>query len=330
MTRHYAAPYVGCESLKIRLRCLVFSVLCLGCVEQVEQPASAGFVEVEGGRIWYETIGSGEEIPLLVIHGGPGDQSCGYLETLSELSMFRPVIVYDQLGSGRSDRPTDTTLWNVPRFVDEVTRLREALGIDEVHILGHSWGGSVALEYMLTAAPVGVRSLSLAGPLVSTERWLQDANFLRNTLPAAVQEALTAGEESAVFDSPEYMAATDSFYTRFLVRSGWPRPDPTPCEGRGGFNTDVYEYMWGPTEFTATGTLLEFDRVDRLGDIEVPVLFIVGRYDEARPETMLEFQGLIAGSLVEVVEDAGHMSMEDQPERFNTAVQEFLMSVEGR
>jgi proline iminopeptidase len=92
----------------------------------------------------------------------------------------------------------------------------------------------------------------------------------------------------------------------------------------------VYEYMWGPTEFTATGTLVGFDRLDRLGDIDVPVLFIVGRYDEARPETMFEFQGLIPGSLVEVVEDAGHMSMEDQPERFNMAVQEFLLSVERR
>ena len=88
--------------------------------------------------------------------------------------------------------------------------------------------------------------------------------------------------------------------------------------------------MWGPTEFTATGTLLAYSRTDRLHELELPVMFIVGRYDEARPETMLEFQRLIPGSVVEVVEDAGHRSMEDQPERFNTAVQGFLVGVEAR
>ena len=88
--------------------------------------------------------------------------------------------------------------------------------------------------------------------------------------------------------------------------------------------------MWGPTEFTVTGTLLDFDRTDRLHELELPVMFIVGRYDEVRPETMFEYQRLIPGSVVEVIEDAGHMIMEDQPERFNAAVQEFLASVETR
>ena len=275
-------------------------------------------------------MGSGDEIPLLVIHGGLGGRSCGYLASLAQLAESRPVIVYDQLGSGRSDRPPDTTLWNVPRFVDEVSRLREALNLDELHILGHSWGGSVAVEYILTKAPAGVRSLTLAGPLIDTEQWIEDANALRTRLPEDIQAALTAGEESKDFDSPEYLAATDSFYARFFVRSGWPREAVPQCDGVGGFNREVYEYMWGPTEFTATGTLLDFDRTDRLHELQLPVMFIVGRYDEARPGTMFEFQRLIPGSVVEVIEDAGHMSMEDQPERFNAAVQEFLASVETR
>ena len=88
--------------------------------------------------------------------------------------------------------------------------------------------------------------------------------------------------------------------------------------------------MWGPTEFTATGTLLDFDRTDRLHELELPVMFIVGRYDEARPETMFEFQRLVPGSVVEIVEDAAHFSMTDQPERFNALVGQFLASVEAR
>lgn len=93
---------------------------------------------------------------------------------------------------------------------------------------------------------------------------------------------------------------------------------------------EVYGYMWGPTEFTATGTLIDFDRTDRLHELEPPVMFIAGRYDEARPETMFEFQRLIPGSVVSIVEDAGHATMTDQPEQFNALVGEFLASVEAR
>ena len=309
--------------------CPVLVVVGSACAVPAEPPAE-GFVDVVGGRIWYQTMGSGDETPLLVIHGGPGLGSCSYLPGLTQLVESRRVIVYDQLGSGRSDHPSDTTLWNVPRFVDEVARLRDALDLDEVHILGHSWGSSVAVEYMLTKAPAGVRSLTLASPLIDTERWIADTDVLRSRLPEDVQAALTAGEESKSFGSAEYLAATDSFYSRFMNRTGYP-PAPVPrCDGVPAFNMEVYGYMWGPTEFTATGTLIDFDRTDRLHELEIPVMFITGRYDEARPETMFEFQRLIPGSVVSIVEDAGHATMTDQPEQFNALVGEFLASVEAR
>ncbi len=311
--------------------CVVLAALSAGCAVPVEPSPKEGFVEVIGGRIWYQTMGSGDKTPLLIIHGGPGGRSCRYLAALAQLAESRPVIVYDQLGSGRSDRPSsDTTLWNVSRFVDEISRLRDDLELYELHILGHSWGASVAIEYMLTKAPRGVRSLVLSGPLISTKRWIEDANMLRAQLPEDVKAALTAGDESKNFDSPEYLAATDAFYARFLARSGWPQAPVSQCDGVGEFNADVYEYMWGPNEFTATGTLRDFDHTDRLHELQLPVMFIVGRYDEARPETMLDFQRLIPGSVVEVIEEAAHMSMDDQPERYNTVVGEFLSSVEAR
>jgi proline iminopeptidase len=149
-------------------------------------------------------------------------------------------------------------------------------------------------------------------------------------MPQSLQVTLATGDSTGIYDSPEYLAATDSFYTRFFVRSGWPRPAPATCEGRGDFNTQIYQYMWGPTEFTATGTLRDFDRTDRLSALDLPVLFIVGRYDEARPETMAAFQQRVPGSRLEIIDNAGHMSMEDQPERFNSAVAAFLSSIEGK
>jgi proline iminopeptidase len=316
--------------MNMRKWCVVLAAFSVACAVPTEPPPKEGFVDVIGGRIWYQTMGSGHETPLVVIHGGPGARSCGYLASLAQLAESRPVIVYDQLGSGRSDRPSDTTLWSVPRFVDELSRLREALDLEELHIMGHSWGGSVAVEYMLTKAPAGVRSLILAGPVIDTEQWIEDTNELRTRLPEDVQAVLTAGEESKDFDSPEYLAATDAFYARFLYRSGWPREDIPQCDGVGEFNMEVYEYMWGPEEFVATGTLREFDLTDRLHELHLPVMFIVGRYDEARPETMFEFQRLIPGSVVEVIEDAAHMNMFDQPERFNTVVGEFIAAVEAR
>lgn len=314
--------------MKIRLACLLLVALGFIGAAHAEDPPTGGFVEVSGGRIWYQRMGAGEATPLLVIHGGPGSRSCGYLASLAQLAESRPVIVYDQLGSGRSDRPSDKTLWNLPRFVDEVVRLRAALQLDELHLLGHSWGGAVALEYMLTQHPTGVQSLTLAGPLIDTGQWIEDANVLRSRLPKETQAALSASELSQDYGSAAYRTAADVYNARFLARSGWPMAPVPQCEGSGGFNAEIYLYMWGPTEFTATGTLLNFDRTDRLHELTLPVLFIVGRFDEARPETMLEFQQLVPGSIVEVIEDAAHASMVDQPERFNGAVGKFLNSVE--
>ena len=98
-----------------------------------------GHIEVEGGRVWYRVCGSGDETPLLLLHGGPGAPSY-YLNPLEEISKDRPVIFYDQLGAGRSDRPVDASLWTVERFVRELGEVRRALGLDRVHVLGHSWG----------------------------------------------------------------------------------------------------------------------------------------------------------------------------------------------
>ena len=292
--------------------------------------AREGYVEVPGGRVWYETIGSRSQdgIPLLVIHGGPGFGSCTYVSTLTEIAEDRPVIIYDQLGAGRSDQPTDTTLWRIPRFLEEIAELRTALNLDEVHILGHSWGGTLTMEYMLTQ-PTGVRSVVFVGPLLGTERWVEDARFLRAQLPDNLQVALQEGEESGRFTSPRYLEATDSFYARFFVRSQWPPPELPGCESDTGPNMEVYRYMWGPTEFTATGTLANLDRIGQLPDLKVPTLFVVGEYDEIPVETVLEFQELVARSIVEVIEDAGHMVHIDQPALFNAAVKNFLAGIDS-
>lgn len=134
-----------------------------------------GYADVTGGRVWYRIVGARTgATPLLLLHGGPGAPSY-YLESLAALADERPVVFYDQLGCGRSDKPSDPTLWRVDRFVEELGQIREALDLAEVHLLGHSWGTMLATDYMLTR-PKGVTSLILASPSLSIPRWIEDAN----------------------------------------------------------------------------------------------------------------------------------------------------------
>ncbi len=303
---------------------LSFSIVC---ISQNLQPGE-GFVNVQGGRIWYKIVGTGKGTPLLLIHGGPGSRSCEGIPGYSLLADERPVIFYDQLGSGHSDRPTDTTLWQLPRFVDEIEELRNALHLKELHILGSSWGATVLIEYLLTKKPAGVKSVIFSGPLLSTPLWMKDAKILLAQLSKNIQDTIQKYEDTKQYNSASYLAATDSFYARFLSVKQWPEVSPSTCDSVLGFNEQVYNYMWGPTEFNATGTLKNFDRTSRLHELKEPTLFIAGRYDEARPETMYEFQKLVPNSKVVIIENAGHLKIIDQPLQFTNAICKFLSSVE--
>jgi proline-specific peptidase len=306
---------------------LLFAFACTTPEPDEAARSVTGFVETGKGRIFYEMYHpEATGVPLLLIHGGPGSTSC-YFGLIDEEITDRPIIRYDQLGTGRSDRPAGRDWWNLPWFVSEVDMLRDALALDTLHILGSSWGGTVAAEYALTAEHTGLESLILAGPLLSTPRWLEDANYLVGLLPENLQTVIRTHEAAGTFDDPAYLAATDSFYARFLYHQQPPRDVPE-CEGVDG-NSDMYRAMWGPSEFTATGTLLEYDRTDRLHEIDVPVLLLAGEWDEARPETMHEFAALIPQSTVEILPDAGHVSMVDQPEAFAAAIQAHMLRVEG-
>ncbi len=288
--------------------------------------ATEGMLEVPGGRVWYRRIGDGPGVPLLALHGGPGGTSCRF-EALAPLADERPVIFYDQLGSGRSDRPADTTLWRVERFVDELEAVRRGLGLERVHLLGHSWGGALATEYMVTRRPAGVVSLVLSSPLLSTPRWIADADTLRSTLPPAVREVLDAHEAAGTTDDPAYAAATDSFYARFVRRLPV-APEPR-CEGVTG-NDTIYRQMWGPTEFRSTGSLRDWDRADALRGLALPVLLVAGEFDEARPTTLESFRRTMPDARLVVIPGAAHGTYRERPVEYLEAVRGFLHEAEAR
>jgi proline iminopeptidase len=304
---------------------IIVTVFSGGCRRTGLQPGE-GYVNVQGGRIWYRIVGSGTRTPLLLLHGGPGAPSY-YLNPLAALADERPVIFYDQLGAGRSDKPTDVTLWRVERFVQELSELRRALGLKQVHILGHSWGTMLAIDYMLTK-PAGVRSLILASPSLSISRWLDDAETLKRTLPQSVQDAIARNEAAGTFDSPEYQSAMMDYYKRYLCRR-----DPWPDEVNKTFQAlgqSVYRTMWGPSEFTATGSLRNYERAEQLKILNLPVLFTAGRYDEATPATAEYYRSLVPKAKLRIFENSGHLTMEDEPEAYVQAVRDFLHEVESR
>lgn len=284
-----------------------------------------GMIDVPGGRVWYRQLGDGPGVPLLALHGGPGGTGCRF-EVLAPLANERPVIYYDQLGSGRSDQPADTSLWNVARFVDEVDAVRRGLGLDSVHLLGHSWGGALAAEYMLTAQRTGVRSLVLSSPLLSTPRWIDDANALRAAMPADLRETLDRHEADGTIDAPEYAAATDSFYARHVRRLPV-EPEPM-CDGVSG-NSTIYQQMWGPTEFRSTGSLKTWDRSDDLDDLALPVLLVAGEFDEARPVTLEAFAATMPDARLVVIPGSSHSTYREQPDLYLTALRSFLHTVDS-
>ena len=313
------------ESEMLRLVTVSLLVTVLSACADTGLSSGEGYIDVEGGRVWYQIIGSGNEIPLLLLHGGPGAPSY-YLNPLGGVSEDRPVVFYDQLGAGRSDRPSDSTLWRVDRFVNELAQVREALDLDEVHILGHSWGSMLAVDYMLTD-PEGVRSLILASPALSVQRWADDARRLLAELPETTQRIIDSHESAGTTDSPEYQEATMEYYRRYLSRSDPWSPDlETAFEN---FNGEIYGQMWGPSEFTATGSLSDYEREDVLPDLDLPVLFTAGRYDEATPETVEHFQNLVPNSSIAIFENSAHMTMLDEPEAYIATVREFLNEVDS-
>jgi proline iminopeptidase len=285
-----------------------------------------GFVDVPGGPVWYKVTGTGPGLPILALHGGPGGTSCGY-SLLEALGDERPVIRYDQLGSGRSGRPDDLSLWEVDRFVEALHTLRKKLGLDEFHLIGGSWGGALAAAYVIEKGTEGVVSVTLSSPLLSTPDWIEDANYLRSQMPQDIQDMLTRHEEAGTLDTDEYREATREFYARH-VSYGERQEESTGCDGVTGSSL-IYNYMWGPTEFRATGNLIDFDVTGRLHEIDTAVLIIGGEFDEARPERLAEYQKLIPGSQHVVIKEAAHATLSRKPTEYRAILEAFLDAAEA-
>ena len=283
-----------------------------------------GHAEVTGGKVWFRIDGEGDKIPLLLLHGGPGFPSY-YLNPMASLGKDRPIVFFDQLGCGRSDNNTDKSLMTVDAFVEQVEQLRYALKLNEFYLYGHSWGSMLGLEYYLKY-PEHIKALILASPALSISKWINDAEALITTLPDSIQSIIKINVENGTFDSPDYENAINIYYQHFVAkRLPW---DENMNSTFAKANLEIYNYMWGPSEFTATGILKDYERSDKLAEVEIPTLFICGEYDEARPATVQYFQSLIPQSKFAMIKDAAHLTMHDKPRQNNQVIEDFLFDID--
>lgn len=284
-----------------------------------------GFIDFEGFKTYYQIYGDkpSSKIPLLVLHGGPGSTH-HYLQNLHKLtSTGRQVIFYDQFGSGQSEGRTEKKLWKVHTFVDQVAAVRNELGLDKIHLLGHSWGGMLAIEYLLTK-PKGVSSAILSSAMIDMPLYQKEVDKLVDELPVHTGKLLKQHHESGTIDSDEYKLAFEAYNKRHIFQGEqWPSEIKTPV---GASNTDIYHTMWGLSEaYTKTGALKDWSVVDRLHTLQLPVLITSGEHDELTPLQAKLTQQHIKNSELVIFKGTSHCHHVEDERAFFDVISEFLI-----
>lgn len=280
---------------------------------------------VRGGRIWYRQSGTGNGTPMVLVHGGPGAGSF-YLKPFEALGDDRPIIRYDQLGAGKSDRLTDTTLMVIPRFVEELDSLRRKLKIDKWIVNGQSWGTVLALEYY-KAHPEHVTALVFGGSVFDWPAYARETAAWTKQMSDSGQRAIAQWKKDGIDTTRSFKAATDEFYAKFV----WMRPVQADLDSTNAtFGAPQYVYMQGAYEYVVTGTMKNYDQTAFLPKIKVPVLSVAGEFDEVGPKTVEKHARMIAGAKFVLYKNAGHVTSWDATDANVKDVREFARSVDKR
>jgi proline iminopeptidase len=280
---------------------------------------------VTGGRIWYKVSGTGTGTPVMLIHGGPGMGSF-YLKSMEGLGVDRPVVRYDQLGAGKSDRLTDTTLMVIPRYVEELDSLRRTLKYDKVFLNGNSWGTIVAVEYY-KAHPEHVAGIIFSGEAFDITAAEKEINKWVAQLSDSAQKAFAQYNKDKNLEAPAYKAATEEFYAKNVFR----RPVKADLDSMFAMiGMDQYRYFQGENETMVVGTLKGYSALSILPTIKVPVLMTTGEFDELGPKLIEQHAKLIPGAKLIVYKDAAHITQWDAAEQSVKDAREFLKAAEKR
>ena len=282
-------------------------------------------------QTWYRVTGKLDSgmAPLIVMHGGPGCTH-DYVDSFKDIAETgRAVVHYDQIGNGRSTHLPDKgpEFWTPDFFIGELNNLIDHLGVRSGYcLLGQSWGGMLGAEAAVRR-PAGLKALVIANSPASMDLWVNEADKLREALPAEIQQTLLAHEKAGTTDTKEYEDAVQAFYERHVCRVV-----PMPPEVQRTFDAmaedpTVYHTMNGPSEFHVIGSLRNWTIIDRLKSIEVPTLLISGRHDEATPATVQPYADNIPDVRWHIFENSSHMPHVEEREACMSVVAAFLNEV---
>lgn len=288
------------------------------------------FIGVPGGKIYSRLFDTGKRFlflrvnkmrqALVFIHGGPGYPH-NYFENMVSLSDIMPVIFYDQLGCGKSDRPSNNSLWNIERFVEELEALRNFYGLESMILNAHSWGTIVALEYALKY-PDYVSGIIFESPCINIPLWLRDSNELIAKLNEKTRDVIESTKKNYRFNSAEFISAVSEYYRNYVWHD-FPKPELIKyCDENS--NYQVYTYMWGPCEFIVNGILKDYDKTDSLCMLTCSVIFTSGEFDEVLPETMSFYQSKCPGSSVKIFKGARHFPHINNHTEYDATIREFI------
>lgn len=278
-------------------------------------------IEVDGHKVVAYRYGTGKDV-LFCVNGGPG-LPCDYLRDSHSCFIdqgFR-VVAFDQLGTGRSDRPSNSSLWTLERYVRETETVRKALGLGPVHLLGHSWGGWLGIEYGLNH-PDALASLILSSTVADMPQLRAELGRLRAALGPETVAMMQRHEAEGRFDHPEYVAAITVLNYRHVCRlADWPAP---VLRSVNDWNMEPYGAIQGPNEFLYIGNIRHWSRLDDLHKITVPVLITVGQHDEQTPACALEMKLRLPNAELHVFPNSSHLPFYEDPELYYPVLRRFL------
>ena len=295
-------------------------------------PIDEALVDNGGVILYVKTVGRGP--PLVVVHGGPGASHDYLLPSLYRLASSYRLVFIDERGSGRSPRLEDPKQYTVEKMADDVEAVRTALQLGKIALLGHSYGGVVVQAYAFKYQ-ANLSHLILASTFSSTRELNEALGRMKQAMPADRRARLEALEKAGLFGKGEIWE--HGRYTDEYAKLAWgvgyfpalygarPEPNYDPVEGNTKNSWELYREMWGSHgEFVVDGNLKEVEWVDRLAEIKVPTLILVGDHDQSDPAMSREMNAKIAGSKLVVLPDSGHMTFVDQPELFIRAIRDFV------
>ncbi len=292
-------------------------------------------IETPGGtfNVWTKRFGNNPRMKLLLLHGGPG-ATHEYWECMENFLPKEGIefIYYDQLGSAYSDQPKDTSLWDLSRFVEEVDQVRKALGLnnDNFYLLGHSWGGWLAIEYALKHQD-NLKGLILSNTMASSPDYDKYANeVLAKQMDPSVLETIRMLEAKGDFENPKYMELLmPNFYAKHICRlpmEQWPEP---MMRAFNKLNHELYVIMQGPSEFGVAGKLENWDRKSEMKSLRIPTLAIGAKYDTMDPDHLKWIAGEVENGSFLFCPNGSHMSMYDDQTTYMNGLIKFMKEVDG-